>query len=128
MNSWAIKEGQPGLGYIFFKEGSGSGPIAKNIGEEKTTSIRNKFNLNDNDAVFFICGIPKTFLTFASSARDKIGNDLGLVDANTFEFCWIVDFPMYEFDEINKKIDFSHNPFSMPQGGIDALENEDPLK
>ena len=128
MNSWAIKEGQPGLGYIFFKEGSGSGPIAKNIGEEKTTSIRNKFNLNDNDAVFFICGIPKTFLTFASSARDKIGNDLGLVDANTFEFCWIVDFPMYEFDEINKKIDFSHNPFSMPQGGIDALENEDPLE
>ena len=128
MNSWAIKEGQPGLGYIFFKEGSGSGPIAKNIGEEKTTSIRDKFNLNDNDAVFFICGIPKTFLTFASSARDKIGNDLGLVDANTFEFCWIVDFPMYEFDEINKKIDFSHNPFSMPQGGIDALENEDPLE
>ena len=128
MNSWAIKEGQPGLGYIFFKEGSGSGPIAKNIGEEKTTSIRNKFNLNDNDAVFFICGIPKTFLTFASSARDKIGNDLGLIDASTFEFCWIVDFPMYEFDEINKKIDFSHNPFSMPQGGIDALENEDPLE
>ena len=128
MNSWAIKEGQPGLGYIFFKEGSGSGPIAKNIGEEKTTSIRNKFNLNDNDAVFFICGIPKTFLTFASSARDKIGNDLDLIDANTFEFCWIVDFPMYEFDEINKKIDFSHNPFSMPQGGIDALENEDPLE
>ena len=128
MNSWAIKEGQPGLGYIFFKEGSGSGPIAKNIGEEKTTSIRNKFNLNDNDAVFFICGIPKTFLTFASSARDKIGNDLDLIDANTFEFCWIVDFPMYEFDEINKKIDFSHNPFSMPQGGIDALKNEDPLE
>mgnify|MGYP003298398436 FL=1 len=128
MNSWAIKEGQPGLGYIFFKEGSGSGPIAKNIGEEKTAFIRNKFNLNDNDAVFFICGIPKTFLTFASSARDKIGNDLGLIDANTFEFCWIVDFPMYEFDEINKKIDFSHNPFSMPQGGIDALENEDPLE
>jgi len=128
MNSWAIKEGQPGLGYIFFKEGSGSGPIAKNIGEEKTAFIRNKFNLNDNDAVFFICGIPKNFLTFASSARDKIGNDLGLIDANTFEFCWIVDFPMYEFDEINKKIDFSHNPFSMPQGGIDALENEDPLE
>ena len=128
MNSWAIKEGLPGLGYIFFKEGLGSGPIAKNIGEEKTSSIRNKFNLNDNDAVFFICGIPKTFLTFASSARDKIGNDLGLIDANTFEFCWIVDFPMYEFDEINKKIDFSHNPFSMPQGGIDALENEDPLE
>ena len=127
MNSWAIKEGQPGLGYIFFKGGAGSGPIAKNIGEEKTSAIKNKFNLNDNDAVFFICGVPKTFLAFASSARDKIANDLGLIDENSFEFCWIVDFPMYEFDEINKKIDFSHNPFSMPQGGIDALESLNPL-
>jgi len=128
MNSWAIKEGQPGLGYIFFKDGAGSGPIAKNIGEEKTSAIKNKFNLNDNDAVFFICGVPKAFLTFASIARDKIGNDLGLIDENSFEFCWIVDFPMYEFDEINKKIDFSHNPFSMPQGGIDALESLNPLE
>ena len=128
MNSWAIKEGQPGLGYIFFKDGSGSGPIAKNIGEEKTSAIKNKFNLSDNDAVFFICGIPKTFLTFASSARDKIGNDLGLINEDSFEFCWIVDFPMYEFDEINKKIDFSHNPFSMPQGGMDALESLNPLE
>ena len=128
MNSWAIKEGQPGLGYIFFKDGSGSGPIAKNIGEEKTSAIKNKINLSDNDAVFFICGIPKTFLTFASSARDKIGNDLGLINEDSFEFCWIVDFPMYEFDEINKKIDFSHNPFSMPQGGMDALESLNPLE
>ena len=128
MNSWAIKEGQPGLGYIFFKDGSGSGPIAKNIGEKKTSAIKNKFNLGDNDAVFFICGVPKTFLTFASSARDKIGNDLGLINEDSFEFCWIVDFPMYEFDEINKKIDFSHNPFSMPQGGMDALESLNPLE
>ena len=128
MNSWAIKEGQPGLGYIFFKDGSGSGPIAKNIGEEKTSAIKNKFNLSDNDAVFFICGIPKTFLTFASSARDKIGNDLGLINEDSFEFCWIVDFPMYEFDEINKKIDFSHNPFSMPQGGMSTLESLNPLE
>ena len=128
MNSWAIKEGQPGLGYIFFKDGSGSGPIAKNIGEEKTSAIKNKFNLGDNDAVFFICGVPKTFLTFASSARDKIGNDLGLINEDSFEFCWIVDFPMYEFDEVNKKIDFSHNPFSMPQGGMDALESLNPLE
>jgi aspartyl-tRNA synthetase len=128
MNSWAIKEGQPGLGYIFFKDGLGSGPIAKNIGEEKTSAIKNKFNLSDNDAVFFICGIPKTFLTFASSARDKIGNDLGLINEDSFEFCWIVDFPMYEFDEINKKIDFSHNPFSMPQGGMDSLESLNPLE
>ena len=128
MNSWAIKEGQPGLGYIFFKDDSGSGPIAKNIGEEKTSAIKNKFNLSDNDAVFFICGIPKTFLTFASSARDKIGNDLGLINEDSFEFCWIVDFPMYEFDEINKKIDFSHNPFSMPQGGMSTLESLNPLE
>ena len=128
MNSWAIKEGQPGLGYIFFKDGGGSGPIAKNIGDEKTSIIKNKFNLSDNDAVFFICGVPKTFLNFASSARDKIGNDLGLIDENSFEFCWIVDFPMYEFDDFNKKIDFSHNPFSMPQGGIDALESLNPLE
>ena len=128
MNSWAIKEGQPGLGYIFFKDGSGSGPIAKNIGEKKTSAIKNKFNLGDNDAVFFICGVPKTFLTFASSARDKIGNDLGLINEDSFEFCWIVDFPMYEFDEVNKKIDFSHNPFSMPQGGMDALESLNPLE
>tara|TARA_B100000886_G_scaffold340429_1_gene309922 strand:- start:1097 stop:2869 length:1773 start_codon:yes stop_codon:yes gene_type:complete len=128
MNSWAIKEGQPGLGYIFFKDGSGSGPIAKNIGEEKTFAIKNKFNLGDNDAIFFICGVPKTFLTFASSARDKIGNELGLINEDSFEFCWIVDFPMYEFDEINKKIEFSHNPFSMPQGGMDALESLNPLE
>ena len=127
MNSWAVKEGQPGLGYIFYKEGVGSGPIAKNVGEEKTTEIKNKFNLSDNDSVFFICGVPKKFMQFASSARDKIGIDLSLLKENSFEFCWIVDFPMYEWDEVNKKIDFSHNPFSMPQGGMDSLENKDPL-
>ena len=128
MNSWAIKEGQPGLGYIFFKDGKGSGPIAKNIGEQKTSQIKKNFNLQDNDAIFFLCGIPKNFLSFASNARNKIGNNLKLIDHNSFEFCWIVDFPMYEFDDINQKIDFSHNPFSMPQGGMESLENIDPLK
>ena len=128
MNSWAIKEGQPGLGYIFFKDGKGSGPIAKNIGEDKTSQIKKNFNLHDNDAIFFLCGIPKNFLSFASTARDKIGDNLKLIDHNSFEFCWIVDFPMYEFDDINRKIDFSHNPFSMPQGGMESLENIDPLK
>ena len=127
MNSWAIKEGQPGLGYIFYKEGMGSGPIAKNIGEDKTKEIKDKFNLTDNDSIFFICGIPKQFMQFASSARDKIGQDLNLIKENSFEFCWIVDFPMYEWDETNKKIDFSHNPFSMPQGGLEALKGKDPL-
>ena len=127
MNSWAIKEGQPGLGYIFYKEGMGSGPIAKNIGEDKTKIIREKFNLSDSDSIFFICGVPKNFIQFASSARDKIGQDLNLIKDDSFEFCWIVDFPMYEWDESNKKIDFSHNPFSMPQGGLESLENMDPL-
>ena len=127
MNSWAIKEGQPGLGYIFYKEGIGSGPIAKNIGEDKTKIIREKFNLSDSDSIFFICGVPKNFIQFASSARDKIGQDLNLIKDDSFEFCWIVDFPMYEWDESNKKIDFSHNPFSMPQGGLESLENMDPL-
>ena len=127
MNSWAIKEGQPGLGYIFYKEGMGSGPIAKNIGEDKTKEIKDKFNLTDNDSIFFICGTPKEFMQFTSSARDKIGQDLNLIKENSFEFCWIVDFPMYEWDETNKKIDFSHNPFSMPQGGLEALKGKDPL-
>ena len=127
MNSWAIKEGQPGLGYIFYKDGTGSGPIAKNIGEGKAQQIKNNFNLNDNDSVFFICGVPKNFMQFASSARDKIGEDLNLIKKDSFEFCWIVDFPMYEWDDTNKKIDFSHNPFSMPQGGLESLENKDPL-
>ena len=127
MNSWAIKEGQPGLGYIFYKDGTGSGPIAKNIGEDKAQQIKNNFNLNDNDSVFFICGVPKNFMQFASSARDKIGEDLNLIKKDSFEFCWIVDFPMYEWDDTNKKIDFSHNPFSMPQGGLESLENNDPL-
>ena len=127
MNSWAIKEGQPGLGYIFYKEGLGSGPIAKNIGEDKTQEIKANFNLSDDDSVFFLCGIPNNFMQFASSARDKIGEDLSLIKENSFEFCWIVDFPMYEWDDTNKKIDFSHNPFSMPQGGLASLENKDPL-
>ena len=127
MNSWAIKEGQPGLGYIFYKDGTGSGPIAKNIGEDKVQQIKNNFNLNDNDSVFFICGVPKNFMQFASSARDKIGEDLNLIKKDSFEFCWIVDFPMYEWDDTNKKIDFSHNPFSVPQGGLESLENNDPL-
>ena len=127
MNSWAIKEGQPGLGYIFYKEGAGSGPIAKNIGEDKTFEIKSNFELSSDDSIFFICGIHKNFMQFASSARDKIGKDLNLIKEDSFEFCWIVDFPMYEWDDTNKKIDFSHNPFSMPQGGLESLENKDPL-
>ncbi|WP_116654094.1 aspartate--tRNA ligase [Pelagibacterium sediminicola] len=127
MNAWAQGEGQPGLGYIFFKEGAGSGPIAKNIGEERTDALRAQLGLEDGDAVFFVCGVPAKFAAFAGSARTRIGTDLDLVDLDSFELCWIVDFPFYEWDEDEKKLDFAHNPFSMPQGGLDALQNADPL-
>ena len=127
MNSWAQGEGQPGLGYIFFKDGAGSGPLAKNIGEERTAALRDQLGLNDGDAVFFSAGDPKSFAGFAGDARTRIGTELELIDTDRFEFCWIVDFPMFEWDEDEKKVDFSHNPFSMPQGGLEALETMDPL-
>jgi aspartyl-tRNA synthetase len=114
MNSWAQGEGQPGLGYIFFREGEGAGPVAKNIGPERTEAIRTKLDLKNGDAVFFVAGRPEKFTAFAGAARTRIGKDLNLVDENQFAFCWIVDFPMYEWKEDEKKIDFSHNPFSMP--------------
>ncbi len=122
MNSWAQGEGQPGLGYIFFREGEAAGPIAKNIGPERTEALRGELGLSDGDAVFFTAGIPKTFADFAGRARTRIGEELKLIDENRFAFCWIVDFPMYEWDEDAKKIEFSHNPFSMPQGGLETLE------
>ncbi len=128
MNSWAQGEGQPGLGYIFFKDRQGSGPVAKNIGEERTSALRAQLGLDDGDAVFFVAGDPKRFVDFAGSARQKVGNDLGLIAEDRYEFCWIVDFPMFEWDEEEKKVEFSHNPFSMPQGGLDALETMDPLE
>ena len=119
MNSWAQKEGQPGLGYIFWREEEGqvvgAGPIAKNIGEERTEALRRELGLEAGDAVFFAAGDPKDFHSFAGKARDVVGTELDLCEKDTFRFCWIVDFPMYEWDEENKKIDFSHNPFSMPQ-------------
>ena len=128
MNSWAQSEGQPGLGYIIFRDGEGAGPIARNLGSTVTANLRGKLGLNDGDAVFFVCGAPKSFLPFAGDARLKIGHELALTKAGTFEFCWITDFPMYEFDEATAQIEFSHNPFSMPQGGLDALERLDPLE
>jgi len=131
MNSWAQGEGQPGLGYIFWrKEGDkleGAGPIAKNIGEERTEAIRNQLGLADGDACFFVAGDPAKFYKFAGDARTRAGEELNLVDRNRFELCWIVDFPFFEWNEEEKKIDFAHNPFSMPQGGLEALENQDPL-
>jgi len=126
MNKWAQGEGQPGLGYIFFRDGEGAGPVAKNIGEERTTAVRTQLGLTDGDAVFFVCGDPRDFSSFAGAARMKVGTDLELCETGCFKFCWIVDYPMFELDD-DGKLEFSHNPFSMPQGGLDALENQDPL-
>ena len=123
MNSWAQQQGQPGLGYIFFREGEAAGPIAKNIGEARTEALRAQLGLKEGDAVFFAAGDPAKFYKFAGEARTKMGTELNLVDKDRFELCWIVDFPFYEWDEEEKKIEFSHNPFSMPQGELAALEN-----
>ncbi|MEM6340041.1 MAG: aspartate--tRNA ligase [Pseudomonadota bacterium] len=131
MNAWAQKEGLPGMGYIFWRDqGDGieaAGPLAKNIGPERTEAIRQQLGLGIGDAAFFLGGKPKTFEAIAGRARVEIGNELGLTDENRFAFAWIVDFPIYEADEETGKIDFEHNPFSMPQGGIEAL-NGDPLQ
>ncbi len=127
MNAWAQSEGQPGLAYIFFRDGEGAGPVARNFGQLRTAELRTALGLGDGDAVFFVCGVPKAVASFAGAARLKIGHELGLTREGIFEFCWIVDFPMYERDEETGKVDFSHNPFSMPQGGLRALEEQDPL-
>jgi aspartyl-tRNA synthetase len=121
MNSWAQGEGQPGLGYIFWKDGAGSGPIANNIGPEKTEELRIALGLKDGDAAFFMAGPPEKFVKFAGAARVKVGTDLNLGDMDQFAFCWIVDFPMYEWNEDEKRIDFSHNPFSMPNFDREAF-------
>ncbi len=128
MNSWAQGEGQPGLGYIFWREGeeSGAGPLAKNIGPERTKQIAEQLGLGVGDAVFFVAGQPDKFVKFAGAARTRVGEELNLVDRDQYAFCWIVDFPMYEFNEEEKKIDFSHNPFSMPNMPIDEFLALDP--
>ncbi|TDX29200.1 aspartate--tRNA ligase [Rhodovulum visakhapatnamense] len=131
MNAFAQKEGLPGMGYIFWRETDGqmeaAGPLAKNIGPERTEAIRQQLGLGVGDAAFFLGGKPSAFQTVAGKARTVIGEELGLTDKDRFAFCWIVDFPMYEKDAETGAIDFEHNPFSMPQGGIEALEG-DPLK
>jgi aspartyl-tRNA synthetase len=175
MNSWAQGEGQPGLGYIFFRRSplpeealndinhplrkladsqafsplaakaansssgvalgsaswtdyiAGSGPLANNIGPERTEAIRAQLGLGEGDAAFFVAGDPEKFWKFSGLARTRLGEELNLIDRDRFELAWIVDFPMYEYNEEDKKIDFSHNPFSMPQGGLEALNGQDPL-
>jgi aspartyl-tRNA synthetase len=131
MNKFAQGEGLPGMGYIFWREGAdgmeAAGPLAKNIGPERTEAIRQQLGLGVGDAAFFLGGKPKAFEAVAGRARNVIGEELGLIDKDRFAFAWIVDFPIYEQDEESGKIDFEHNPFSMPQGGLDAL-NGDPLQ
>ena len=129
MNSWAQSEGQPGLGYIFWREGEegGAGPIAKNIGAEKADAIRAQLDLKVGDAAFFVAGDPSSFYKFAGLARTRVGTELGLVAEGRFDFCWIVDFPMFELNDETNHVDFSHNPFSMPQGELEALNTMDPL-
>ena len=128
MNSWAQGEGQPGLGYIMWREGGeGAGPLANNIGPERTAAIRTQLGTKEGDAAFFVAGDPEKFWKFAGLARTKVGEELNLIDKDRFALAWIVDFPMYEYNEDDKKVDFSHNPFSMPQGGLEALQTKDPL-
>ena len=127
MNDWARSEGHAGLGYITQKGGELGGPIAKNHGEEATRKLVAELGLGPDDGIFFAAGKPDQAAKLAGAARTRIAEQLDLIDRDRFDFCWIVDFPMYEYDEESKKVDFSHNPFSMPQGGLEALESKDPL-
>ena len=127
MNSWAQSEGAPGMGYIIYSESTAKGPVANALGVEKALSMRDLFNLKDGDALFFSCAKENDAASLAGKARVKIATDKKLIKENIFKFCWIVDYPMFEKDENTGNIEFSHNPFSMPQGGMDALLNKDPL-
>ena len=128
MNSWAQSEGAPGMGYIIYSESTAKGPVANALGIEKALSMRDLFNLKDGDALFFSCAKENDAASLAGKARVKIATDKKLIKENIFKFCWIVDYPMFEKDEKTGNIEFSHNPFSMPQGGMDALLNNDPLE
>ncbi len=127
LNEWAREQGQGGLGYIVFEAGAGKGPIAKFLDEARTAQLKAATGLKDGDAVFFVCNPKDQAAKFAGEARIRIGRELGLYETGCFKFCWIIDFPMYELNPDTGKIDFSHNPFSMPQGGLDALDANDPL-
>jgi aspartyl-tRNA synthetase len=128
LNDWARGEGAPGLGYIIFAEGAAKGPIAKFLDEPRLQQLKALASLKDGDAVFFVCDKKAGAEKLAGAARTKIAQELDLIAKNEFRFCWIVDFPMYEWNEEEKKIDFSHNPFSMPQGGLEALLTRDPVE
>jgi aspartyl-tRNA synthetase len=127
MNDWARKEGYAGLGYVTRKAGEFGGPIAKNHGADRMAELYAELGLGENDGLFFAAGKEADAAKLAGAARIRVGEELGLIDESRFALCWIVDFPFYEWNEDEKKVDFSHNPFSMPQGGIDALNGQDPL-
>ena len=127
LNQWARDEGAPGLGYIILAEGAARGPIAKFLDEPRLAALRRLTGAADGDAVFFVCDKPAAAARLAGKARTRLGEELDLLEKNAFRFCWVTDFPMYERDEETGKIEFSHNPFSMPQGGLEALETKDPL-
>jgi aspartyl-tRNA synthetase len=128
LNEWAREQGAGGLGYVIFADGAGKGPIAKNLDAERIAALRQATGLGNGDSLFFVSDKKPAAEKFAGAVRTKLGQDLGLIDAKEFRFCWIVDFPMYERDSLTGKIIFSHNPFSMPQGGLAALETKDPLE
>ncbi len=127
LNLWAREQGAPGLGYVTLAEGAAKGPIAKFLDEPRLAALRTATGARDGDAVFFACDRRPDADVLAGKARARIGEELDLIEKDVFRFCWVVDYPMYEYNEDTKKIEFSHNPFSMPQGGLDALESQDPL-
>ena len=127
LNSWAKSEGQGGMGYVQFINKKGKGPIANNLDKERLEKFLQIKGVNGNSSIFFLCGKAEEIMEFAVIARMKIANELKLIKENEFQFCWIVDYPMYQKNTETNKIEFSHNPFSMPQGGLDALEKKDPL-
>ena len=127
LNDWARGEGAPGLGYISITDNEAKGPIAKFLSDAAMEELKTIAGLENGDAIFFACDKEDAAAKLAGKARTKIGEDMDIIEKDVFRFCWIVDFPMYELNEDTGQIDFSHNPFSMPQGGMDALENQDPL-
>ena len=128
LNGWARDEGQKGLGYVILEDNNFKGPISNNMNEENLESLKTQIDLKNNDAVFFVCDEKESAIKFSALVRTKICDELQILEKNTFKFCWIVDYPMYELDPNTKKIDFSHNPFSMPQGGMQSLLEKDPLE
>jgi aspartyl-tRNA synthetase len=127
MNSWAQSEGAPGMGYIILADGEGRGPIASRISKDVLEQLKGRTGMGDGDAIFFSAGKEADAAKLAGNARLKLGDDQGLIESDIYKFCWVVDFPMFEKNEVTGEIEFSHNPFSMPQGGLEALENKDPL-